>query len=90
MVEDHEMPIANLYSYRKRVAEGETPDVFVYDALPETLRVQIIHIWRDAIGEFKLRPGRGSENYIHNNEGWNFIHDTVAREHGVFKLADRP
>ena len=68
------MPVLDLFSHRKRVAEGKAPDVFTYDELPYELRVQIVHIWRDAIGE---------PNY----EAWRDLHDSVAREHGVFELA---
>ena len=53
------MPILNLFSHRRRMAEGNTPDVFIYDKLPETLRVQIIHILRASIGAYHvytLRP----------------------------------
>ena len=90
MVEGYEMPVADLYSYRKRVAEGETPDVFVYDTLPEALRVQIIQIWRDAIGPFYVYSEYSMRDVKENNMAWEFIHDTVAREYGVFKLADGP
>ena len=31
------MPVFDLFSYRQRVAEGDVPDVFVYDSLPQTL-----------------------------------------------------
>ena len=68
------MPVLDLFSYRKRVAEGNVPDVFTYDELPYDLRVQTVHIWKDAIGE----P---------NDEAWRDLHDSVAREHGVFKLS---
>ena len=44
------MSVFDLFSFRKRLAAGDTPDVFTYDELPEQLRVQIVHIWRDAIG----------------------------------------
>ena len=71
------MPVTDLFSYRKLVAAGDTLDVFVYDELSEGLRVQIIHIWRDAIGPFRL-----------NKQAWKMIHDIVAREHGVFTLAE--
>ena len=61
------MPVADLYSYRKRVAEGETPDVFVYDTLPEALRVQIIQIWRDAIGPFYVYSEYSMRDVKENN-----------------------
>ena len=81
------MPVFNLYSYRKRVADGKTPDVFSYDKLPEALRVQIIHIWRDAIGPFYNYPSYTFHKSNENNEGWKMIHDIVAREHSVFALS---
>ena len=80
------MPVLDLFSYRKRVAEGGTPDVFVYDRLPEALRVQIIHIWTDAIGPFYVSTGLGLGSPPHNNQGWELIHNAVVREHGVFAL----
>ena len=70
------MPVLDLYSYRKRIAEDATEDVFTYDELPPKLRVQIVHIWRDAVGR-------------KNPDAWKAIHEIVAREHGVFELADR-
>ena len=88
MAEDHKVPVLDLFSYRKRVAEGKTPDVFAYDKLPQKLRVQIIHIWRDAIGKFHEYSGYMVGSRIENNQGWVLIHNAVAREHGVFKLAD--
>ena len=82
------MPVFDLFSYRKRVAKGERPDVFVYDMLSHELRVQIVGIMRDAIGRFYVGSAYDVGTEIENNEGWRFIHDTVAREHGVFQLAD--
>ncbi len=67
------MRVLELFSYRKRRAEGGTPDVFTYDELPNSLRVQIVHILRDAIG-------------VHDYEPWERIHNSIAREHGRFGL----
>ena len=69
------MAVRDLYSHRKRVTEGDMPDVYVYDKLPSHLRVQIGKIWDDAIGEG-------------NRRGWKVIHDIVAREHGVERLRE--
>jgi hypothetical protein len=44
------MPIFYLYSKRRKAERGQQPDVYTYDEIPSGLRVQIIHIWRDAIG----------------------------------------
>ena len=63
----------NLYSRRKQVAEGNVPDVYVYDELPDELRVQIVYIWREAVG-------------LDNRNAWTTIHNVFAREHGVMEL----
>lgn len=65
----------NCCTYRKRLAAGDTPDVFTCEKLPHALRVRIVHIWRRAIGQ---RPDRG----------WAWIHDRVAEERGQSDLAD--
>ncbi|MDE2816793.1 MAG: hypothetical protein OXK81_08850 [Chloroflexota bacterium] len=70
------MAIRDFFSFRKRLAQGKTPDVYRYDELPIELRVQIIHIWREALGSWNL-----------NEEGWATVHKAVAREHGVFQLS---
>ena len=44
------MPITDIYSKRQKKLRGETPEVYVYDDLPNPLRVQIVHIWRDKCG----------------------------------------
>ncbi len=77
--------VLDLYSNRKRLAEGKIPDVFVYDELSEKLRHQIIHIWRDAIGECNVTSQLSGTRA---NELWKCIHDAVAREHGLPKLSD--
>ncbi len=64
------------------------PDVFVYDKLPEPLRVQIVHIWRRAIGGFHVVSGMEFGEIIANNEGWETIESTVAQEHGLFQLSE--
>ena len=76
----------NLYSYRKKVAEGETPDVFIYDKLPEPLRVQIIHIWREAIGRYFVYPNFSYEEVNENNAAWEVIHNKFSKERGVLNL----
>ena len=67
------MGIFETYSKRlkKRERAGQ-PDIYQYDDLPEALRTQIAHIWRGTLGQqYRL---------------WDDIHDTIARELGVFHL----
>ena len=70
------MPLLDLFSYRQRAAEGNTADVFTYDDVPYGLRVQIVHILRDAVG-------------VNEHHRWQWIHDAVAREHELLELNDR-
>ena len=74
------MAISNLFSKRQRRQRGEMPDVYQYEDIPHPLRVQLVHILRDALG----RP-----NLDHNKtlEYLTFIHDTLCREYGVFTIS---
>jgi len=58
---------------------GEVPDIYTYDEIPQALRVQIVHIIKDAIGEDTYHSQKPSEVY-------KFIHDTLCREYGKFSL----
>lgn len=77
------MGIFDLFSKRQRRARGEVPDVYVYDNLPQELRVQIIHIVQDAFG---------IDHYgTHNAEkAYEFVKQTLCREYGLFELIERP
>ena len=77
------MGVFDLFSSRQRRARGEVPDVYVYDKLPQELRVQIVHIIRDAFGV---------DNYgTHNSENaYEFVKETLCREYGLFELIERP
>ena len=66
------MPIFDLFSKRQKRLRGEMPDVYVYDDLPNPLRVQIVHIWKDS---FTLTY-------------YKVIVNTLCREYGVFLLAE--
>lgn len=79
------MAIFQLFSKRKKAQNGEVPDVYRYDLLPNKLVVQIVHIWMDVIGN--------SENY-HDHYGhgpyvqqaYGGIIDVLCREYGLFAL----
>jgi len=44
------MPIFDLFSKRQKRLRGDVPDVFVYDDVPQPLRVQLVQILQDGIG----------------------------------------
>lgn len=77
------MGIFDLFSKRQRRLRGEFPDVYTYDDLPNALRVQVVHIIRDALGVDYY----GSE---HASRTYEFINNTLCREYGLFELTKRP
>jgi len=77
------MAIINLFSKRQKKLRGEVSDVFTYDKLPQPLKVQIVHIIRDAIGE-DVGFGYRSSNQV--DEIYKFLHNSIAREYGQFNL----
>lgn len=75
------MAIFDLYSKRQKRLRGEVPDIFMYDIIPTTLRVQIVHIIRDSIGY--------NDNDYTTDEPSNIyqkIRDILCREYGKFQL----
>lgn len=74
------MSTYDLYSKRQKRLRGEFQDVYSYDDFPQTLKVQIVHIWNDAIGEKK----EYSKDLV--ADVYKAIRDTLCREYGVFEL----
>jgi hypothetical protein len=76
------MTVFDLFSKRQKRSRGEVPDVYQYETLPYQLRVQIVHIIRDAFGDL---------NFYQETAHWDFrfIHETLCREYGVFSFSDR-
>jgi len=75
------MAVFDLFSKRQKSLRGEDPDVFIYDEIPDQLRVQIVHIIRDAIGKMSVHASQNLPS-----QAYEFIHSTLCREYGVFKL----
>ena len=68
------MSIFDTYSKRrKKVEKAGTPDVYQYDHLPEPLRVQVIHIWNDALGIYYVPESiRTLSLHLPTNAGVSF------------------
>lgn len=79
------MAIFNLFSKRQKALRGEVPDIFIFDDIPQTLRVQIVHIIRDTIGIDKGMYNTPSQP----KEAYKFIHESLCREYGLFTLIDQ-
>jgi hypothetical protein len=75
------MVIFDLFSKRQKKLRGDIPDVYTYDQLPDALRVQIVHIWSDVLGNEK-----DYYNYSEVIPAYQFIVETLCREYGLFKL----
>src|SRR6266478_557484 len=81
------MAIVDLFSKRekKKRVEGKD-DVFQYDNIPPGLRVQIIHIWADALGVWQQPYHYYGHNRV-SNDWWSQIFKMFTREKEVFQLA---
>lgn len=72
------MAVFDLFSKRQKRLRGDVPDVYTYDQIPDHLRVQIVHIIRDAIGR---------DRYVSKaHNAYNFLHKSLCREYGQFSL----
>jgi len=72
---------------QKRLERAGKPDIYRYDVLPQPFRVQIVNIWRRAIGVYSTASyGRT----MASNAWWDELHNVVAHERGVFFLGDDP
>ena len=79
------MGVFDIYAKRKQLQEkAGQPDVYKYDEIPESLRIQVIHIWRTAIGA--LRIGHYDYDDKPPNNIWIAIHDILCREFGLLSL----
>ncbi len=81
------MALHDLYSkWKKRTAKAGKPDVYRYDQIPQSLRVQIVGIWKESIGP--CQPfHRPYDPHPDTTELWEWIHESLAREKGVYELA---
>ena len=73
------MPIVDLFFKEKR----KPPQVYQYDNLPRKFRVQVVHIWTSALG---VPQYDGWGHAPPQNQWWRRVHDTLARELGIFAL----
>lgn len=80
------MAVWDLYSKRRKKEFGQLSDVFTYDSIPSALRVQVVHMWGDAIGVPHTEPsemgdaGKIEDTYLE-------IAKILRREYGLFKLS---
>lgn len=71
------MKVYDIYSEREKRLMREFPDVYRYDYISKQLRVQIIHMINDAIGD---------RRNLQTIESFRKIHDILCRVHGELSL----
>lgn len=76
------MPVFELFSKRQKKQSGNVVDVYTYDSLPNPLRVQIVHIWNDLLGN----RNEFFDSFYGARAGYKFIVETLCREYGLFHL----
>jgi hypothetical protein len=76
------MAIFDIFSKRQKKLREKVPDIYEYAKIPRSLRVQIVHIWRDTIGD-----SRDYDQSSGVKQTYKFIVNTLCREYGVFSLS---
>jgi len=81
--------IIDLFSKRKKQQESQgKPDVYQYDKIPDAFKIQVVHIWGTALGRWFRHTGYSIGVDSPACKLWEFIHDTVAREKGMWRLGN--
>lgn len=80
------MAIFDLYSKRQKRLRGDVPDVYTYDSMPNALRVQIVHIWADTLGNSDQYNDRYSQQGV--RDAYKLIVEILCQEYGLFKLRE--
>jgi hypothetical protein len=80
------MAVYDLYSKRRKRAQGQTTDVYRYDAAPTTFKNQIVHMWGETIGIPYVTIG--TPNVQARIRGtYHDIVSVLRKEYGVATLA---
>ncbi|MFI5342719.1 MAG: STM4504/CBY_0614 family protein [Chlamydiales bacterium] len=75
--------VFSTYSKRQKEIRGESQEIYIYDVIPKTLKIQIVHIWEDSLGnkDAYYRPGQ-----MRVREYYECIVNMLRKELGVFIL----
>ena len=74
-----------IFSKRQKQLRGEVPDVYQYEDIPQKLRVQIVHIWKDTLRAISFRSSSKTE-FGDAHDAYKAIHNELYREYGRFSL----
>ncbi|QIR15310.1 STM4504/CBY_0614 family protein [Shewanella aestuarii] len=70
-----------LFSKKQKKLRGEVPDLYQYENIEQSFRVQVVHIVRDTIGVEQLYNDTTNGVYAE-------IHKVLCKEYGVFTLKE--
>lgn len=76
------MAIVELFSKRQKKLRGDLPDIYTYDVIPDTLKVQIVQIISDVTSEYSEFCDT-EENFYKN------VVQILCKEYGVFYLVEK-
>ena len=79
--------IFDLFSRRRRAERGDIPDVYVYDTLPQKVRIQIIHLWRRAFWSSEDAEEFPSASGATLEKACAPCRELLREEYGVFALS---
>ena len=79
------MGVFEIYKKRRKREQGQTPEIYTYDKIPRSLKVQIIHIWREAIGMPTVNP-YGDTNNVANI--YQSLIQILRKEYGTFRFSE--
>ncbi|WP_080057287.1 STM4504/CBY_0614 family protein [Spirosoma aerolatum] len=74
------MPVYDLYSKRQKLLREGPIDVFTYDEISQKLRMQIIFIIQDVVGEAEY------SSELESGDIYIWVHNTLCREYGLESL----
>lgn len=78
------MILDNLFSRRHKKANGLFPDVFIYEPIPEKLKITLVHIFQRLIKSCFDRRG----NTVHLENYYAHIHQIICEEHSHMYLVN--
>lgn len=83
------MPVFDLFSKRKKRQESQgKADVYKYDEIPEGLRIQVVHIWKTALGRWFRDFQYGLADPSPSSALWELIRDILTREKPLISLGN--
>ena len=90
------MEVYDIYSRRNQASTQAGSDDLIYDRIPQSVRVQIMYIWKSSIGRYESRRYRSAPRYLgsphkhDNNKAWDTLNHAICREKGLPQLSNTP